>query len=246
VRIIVDVFQIGKDKGAIWKFKRNEKEDNSEEHNNIIMKACANTDFETKEEQNTAGRRKKEAKSGDIKEEYKKVAIKLRKLKNIPMYGAKIKGDFKSLLLHQRMRHLKYNISYDDDNWKPFTMCGFDGAKHTDSMLGTTNIISFNTQIYCKRLQDRGISTAFSQNIMTFMQLCALEKIDVLLPYLNQHYTEKLAALMDSNVVFGSNVLGFPYEVHDMKIFHNCMERSLGIAMIADTCFVLVPGRKVL
>ena len=55
---------------------------------------------------------------------------------------------------------------------------------------------------------------------MTFMQLCATKTIDVLLPYLNQHYTEKLAALTDSDVVFSSNVVGYAYEVHDMKMFH--------------------------
>ena len=156
----------------------------------MIQEACENTEFETKEEHNTAGRRKKKAKTVDLKQEYRKVTNKLRELKNIPMYGAKIEGDFKSLLLHQRMRHLKYNISYDDKIWTPFTMCGFDGAEHKDSMLGTMNIISFNTQIYCKRLQDRGITTAASQNIMTFMQLMADEKIGIMLPYLNKHYTK--------------------------------------------------------
>ena len=99
-------------------------------------------------------------------------------------------------------------------------MCGFDGSEHKDSMLGTMNIILFNTQIYYKRLQDRGITIAASQNIMTFMQLMADKKIGIMLPYLNKHYTKKLAALMDKDVVFGSKVLEFAYEVHDMKMFH--------------------------
>ena len=69
-------------------------------------------------------------------------------------------------------------------------MCGFDGAEHKDSMLGTMNIILFNTHIYCKRLQDKGITTAVAQNIMTFMQLISDEKIGIMLPYLNTHYTK--------------------------------------------------------
>lgn len=128
----------------------------------MIQEACANTEFETNEEHNTVGRKKK-VKNVDLKQESRKVTRKLRELKNIPMYGAKIKGDFESLLLHQRRRLLKNNIGYDDKCWTPFTMCGFDGAEHEDSMLGTMSIILFNTQIYCKRLQDRGITTAASQ-----------------------------------------------------------------------------------
>ena len=80
--------------------KKDNFEDNSEEYSAIINEVCANTEFETNEEHTTAGRRKKKAKTGELKQEYKKVTNKLRELKNIPMYGAKIEGDFKSLLFH--------------------------------------------------------------------------------------------------------------------------------------------------
>jgi len=99
-------------------------------------------------------------------------------------------------------------------------MCSFDGAEHIDTKLGTMNIISFNTQIYCKALQDMGITTAASQNILTFMQLMAEEKIDIMLPYLNEHYTEKLEALKKTDTIFGIGVTGYAYEVHDMKMNH--------------------------
>ena len=48
------------------------------------------------------------------------------------------------------------------------------------------------------------------------------EKIRIMLPYLNKHYTEKLTLLINSDVVFGIGigVIGYAYEVHDMKMFH--------------------------
>ena len=147
LRTDVEGFTIGGDKGPLWKIKHH----TPEEHNALIQEACVNTEFEIREEHITAGRKKK-VKTVDLKQESRKVTNKVRELKIISMYGAKINGDFKSLLLCQRVRHLKYNISYDDDCWKPFTMCGFDGAEHTDTLLGTMNIILFTTQIYCKRL----------------------------------------------------------------------------------------------
>ena len=102
-------------------------------------------------------------------------------------------------------------------------MCWFDGAEHVDTQLGTMNIISFNTQIYCKQLQDRGITTAASQNIITFMQLMSEEKIGIMLPYLNKHYAEKLTAFINSDIVFGIGVIGYAYEVHDMKMAHHIL-----------------------
>ena len=101
----------------------------------MIKAAVANTEFETKEEDKTKGRKKK-AKTVDTKLEVRKVTNKVGELKNIPMYGARMKGNFKSLLVHQRLRQLKFNINYDDDCWKPFTMCGFHSAEHINTQLG--------------------------------------------------------------------------------------------------------------
>lgn len=102
------------------------------------------------------------------------------------MYGTKCNSDFKNLLMHQKLRrHQKTNTFYDDKVWMPITMCGFDGAEHMDSVIGTVNIVFFNTQTYCKALQDLGISTAASQQNFTFMQLLGDEKIGLMLPHLN-------------------------------------------------------------
>ena len=99
----------------------------------------------------------------------------------------------------------------------PITMCGFDGA---EVVIGTVTIVFFNTQTYCKALQDLGISTAVSQQIFTSMQLLRDEKIGIMLPHLNQHYTEQLEAMMIKDVAFGTGVIGYAYEVHDMKMNH--------------------------
>ena len=110
LRTDIKGFTIGENKGPVWRAN----DHRPEEHNALIKAAVANTEFETKEEHKTKGWKKKD-KTVDMKLEVRKVTNKVRELKNIPMYGAKIKGDFKSLLLHQRLRHLKFNINYDDD-----------------------------------------------------------------------------------------------------------------------------------
>mgnify|MGYP006103266001 CR=1 FL=1 len=83
------------------------------------------------------------------------------------------------------------------------------------------NIISFNTQTYCKALQDVGISTTAPQQIFTFMQMMGEEKIEIMLPRLNEHYRSNLEAMMSKDVaLFDAGVICYAYEVHDMKMNH--------------------------
>ena len=100
LRAAVKSFIIDGEKGPLWRTK----EHTPEEHSALIKKACANTEFETKQEQKSNGRRKI-AKTEDTKLQARRVTNKVRELKNIPIYGAKRTVDFQKLLEDQRKRH---------------------------------------------------------------------------------------------------------------------------------------------
>ena len=111
-------------------------------------------------------KKKKGKPTVDLKLQTWKVTNKLKKGRVLPCMEPSVIliVTFKNLLLHQKLRrHQKTNIFYDDKVWMPVTMCGFDGAEHMDSVIGTVSIVFFNTRTYCKTLQDLGISTAASQ-----------------------------------------------------------------------------------
>lgn len=82
-------------------------------------------------------------------------------------------------------------------------MRGFDGMEHIDIMIGTATIFSSThrptpTTTARSYKQDLGVSTeSANQQIFTFTQLMGDEKIRILLlSHLNEHYIEKMEAMM--------------------------------------------------
>ena len=110
----------------------------------------------------------KNVKDSDI--HISKVMKKMAIVKGKAVKGAKREDTFTDHLKAMKKKHKEiYDIC--DYGKSVFSICGFDGSEHQNGVLRKINMLTFNTQLFNKLLQDMGVTTANSSNILTIFQV---------------------------------------------------------------------------
>ena len=169
------------------------------------------------------GSRKKPKDVKDSECDKNKVIEKADKLRKKPIYGAKRKGSYTNVGIDCHNKHKKYKLDDYGDN--VLLIGGADGSDHGSGSLKKVDMISWCEQFFGKNLQDKGVSTSNSDNIVTIMQVNGKEESRVVHAALkkfgdNGYYEDKKEFISQAHKVFGDNVEYWPYEVNDLKMAH--------------------------
>ena len=144
-------------------------------------------------------------------------------LTGAPTLGAKIKGSHSDHLeIQKQSLKERYNLS-EYGNKIIELHCG-DGARHSNNVLGTNNIIPFSTQLFNKKIQDLGVTTSSSNNIFTHMQVQGKEESRTVLGAVALYFQDRKNTL-ENKAPFGPDCKYYQYETGDVKM----LNMSLGL-----------------
>ena len=99
-----------------------------------------------------------------------KINEKVKQMKGKATKGAKREGTFADHLMDMKAKHKKQH-GIEDYGSSVFSFCGFDGSEHQNGVLRKINMLTLNTQLFNKLLQEKGVTTAQTDNILTIMQV---------------------------------------------------------------------------
>ena len=99
-----------------------------------------------------------------------KINDKVKQMKGKLTLGAKRQGTFADHLKDTKAKHKKQH-GIENYGSSVFSFCGFDGSEHQNGVLRKINMLTLNTQLFNKLLQEKGITTAQTDNILTIMQV---------------------------------------------------------------------------
>ena len=93
------------------------------------------------------------------------VIKRLKQLRKTPVHTAMLEGSYSDQLIRIKNKHKKYGV--DDYGSNVLSICSWDGSQHANTVLKKVNIITGCTQLFSKTLQDKGLTTSNSDNILT-------------------------------------------------------------------------------
>jgi hypothetical protein len=137
-----------------------------------------------------------------------------------PFMGAKLVGSFLDYVNRMREKHTKARDCPITEDTKIVVLDSYDGAEHSTTSGKRVNVISFNSQLFCRETIQSGATTAGSFNILTWQQVRGEEKCSVIFPVLDNIFKEKTDLMKRYPHVS-------IYEMHDGKMLYILTQHCL-------------------
>ena len=142
-------------------------------------------------------------------------------LLNKPVLGAVRVGDFSNdFFPSMRQKHTQLGVEeYGKLGFSTLLIHSADGCKHNTGKKEVP-IITANEQVFSLEVQQKGISTANSCQLFTYLQVQSEEKRDVVIQMFKEHFESKNKFLENAEQYFGEKCKVYSYECHNMKFLH--------------------------
>ena len=119
-----------------------------------------------------------------------------------------------------RQKHTQLGVEkYGKLGFSTLLIHSADGCKHNTGKKEVP-IITANKQVFSLEVQQKGISTANSCQLFTYLQVQSEEKRDVVIRMFKEHFESKNKFLENAEQYFGEKCKVYSYECHDMKFLH--------------------------